>query len=232
MLALEEDRVEGLRVEVGVERLAVGADPAVHRPGVDEVGLARTSGGRGRCGGPWSPPRRRTPAPGRRRGSSGAAARRCRWPPGPRRRPAASRPRRSRSGRRRRSAPGSWGQAIEARQSRGRGSQAMTSGSSRPTAPLVLARAEVGGEVDPGVGGRGDEALVGRRAARPRCRSRRRAAARDGAGGEQREQVVGVADGVVERPVEERGAVLAVRSGSGGRALRTARRPRRTGRGG
>ena len=38
-LALEEDRVERLRVEVGVERLAVGADPAVHRPGVDEVGL-------------------------------------------------------------------------------------------------------------------------------------------------------------------------------------------------
>ena len=43
MLALEEDRVERLRVEVGVERLAVGADLAVHRPGVDEVGLARTS---------------------------------------------------------------------------------------------------------------------------------------------------------------------------------------------
>ena len=41
MLALEEDRVEGLRVEVGVERLAVGADLAVHRPGVDEVGLLR-----------------------------------------------------------------------------------------------------------------------------------------------------------------------------------------------
>ena len=39
MLALEEDRVERLRVEVGVERLAVGADLAVHRPGVDEVGV-------------------------------------------------------------------------------------------------------------------------------------------------------------------------------------------------
>ena len=41
VLALEEDRVEGLRVEVGVERLAVGPDPAVHRPGVDEVRLPR-----------------------------------------------------------------------------------------------------------------------------------------------------------------------------------------------
>ena len=40
VLALEEDRVEGLRVEVGVERLPVGADLAVHRPRVDEVGLA------------------------------------------------------------------------------------------------------------------------------------------------------------------------------------------------
>src|SRR4051794_26974576 len=40
VLALEEDRVEGLRVEVGVERLALGADPAVHRPRLDEVGFA------------------------------------------------------------------------------------------------------------------------------------------------------------------------------------------------
>ena len=39
VLALEEDRVEGLRVEVGVEGLALGPDPAVHRPGVDEVRL-------------------------------------------------------------------------------------------------------------------------------------------------------------------------------------------------
>src|SRR4029077_8661062 len=38
VLALEEDRVEGLRVEVRVERLAIGAAPAVHRPGVGEVG--------------------------------------------------------------------------------------------------------------------------------------------------------------------------------------------------
>ncbi len=39
VLALEEDRVEGLRVEVGVEGLALGPDPAVHRPGVHEVRL-------------------------------------------------------------------------------------------------------------------------------------------------------------------------------------------------
>ena len=38
VLALEEHRVERLRVEVGVERLAVGADHAVRRPGVVEVG--------------------------------------------------------------------------------------------------------------------------------------------------------------------------------------------------
>ena len=37
VLALEEDRVERLRVEVWVERLAVGADLAVHRPRVDVV---------------------------------------------------------------------------------------------------------------------------------------------------------------------------------------------------
>ena len=41
VLALEEDRVERLRVEVRVERLAVGADLAVHRPGVLEVGVVR-----------------------------------------------------------------------------------------------------------------------------------------------------------------------------------------------
>ena len=41
MLALEEDRVERLRVEVRVERLAVGADLAVDRPGVLEVGVVR-----------------------------------------------------------------------------------------------------------------------------------------------------------------------------------------------
>ena len=39
VLALAEDRVERLRVEVGVERCAVAADDAVRRPRVDEVGI-------------------------------------------------------------------------------------------------------------------------------------------------------------------------------------------------
>ena len=82
MLALEEDRVERLRVEVRVERLAVGADLAVHRPGVDEVRLLRPVRRRGRRGGPWWPRRGRTPGPSGPAASSGAAARRCRWRPG------------------------------------------------------------------------------------------------------------------------------------------------------
>ncbi len=39
VLALEEDRVERLRVQVGMERLAVGADHTVRRPAVDEIGV-------------------------------------------------------------------------------------------------------------------------------------------------------------------------------------------------
>ena len=100
VLALEEDRVERLRVEVGVERLAVGADPAVHRPRVGEVGLPRPVRARvdvvvlgrhdvvvrRRLGS------RRRPGPEQRPDVGGDPARR--------RRRAASRPRRSRSGRR------------------------------------------------------------------------------------------------------------------------------------
>src|SRR5680860_172331 len=39
VLALEKDRVEGLGVEVGMERRAVGVDHAVDRPTVHEVGV-------------------------------------------------------------------------------------------------------------------------------------------------------------------------------------------------
>ena len=123
VLALEEDRVEGLWVQVGVERLAVGADPAVHRPGVDEVRLAGPVVARVDVVVLGAPRRGRSRAPGDPWSPSGAAARRCRGPPGRHRGRAASRPRRSRSARRRRSARASR------RTTRGAASQSMISGS-------------------------------------------------------------------------------------------------------
>ena len=181
VVALEEDRVEGLGVEVRVERLAVGARPGSAPARCRRSRAPAPSGGRGRCGGPWWPPRRRTPAPGRRRASSGGAARRCRWRPGRPRSPAASRPRRSRSGRRRRSAPASCSEVYRPLMLLPRRAEVHVTReprdhvrrSSRPTGDHSwVPAAQVEGDVDPGGARLVGEALGCRGAAGRRCRSR------------------------------------------------------------
>ena len=81
---LRKTASNGCGLEVGVELLALGADHAVHRPGVDVVGLGRTSARPGRRGGPWSRRRGRTSArsaPGRPHGWSSVADVAATWAP-------------------------------------------------------------------------------------------------------------------------------------------------------